>query len=115
MDIRIETSDLNRLAVELTNASGKAVRLVSSAIAKTAHDIEADAKLTVAVDTGNLRNSISSHIGLLDAVIGPTASYGGFVEYGTSRMAPQPYMGPAADRHVPLLVRAIASSAENIL
>lgn len=29
-------------------------------------------------------------------VVGPTADYGGYVEHGTSRMAAQPYMAPAA-------------------
>ena len=33
------------------------------------------------------------------AEIGPTASYGEYVELGTSRMAPHAYLGPAFDRH----------------
>lgn len=60
------------------------------------------------VDEGEMRESISYETKLLPggatAEIGPTATRDGFpypmaVEYGTSRMAPQPFAGPALDRH----------------
>jgi hypothetical protein len=35
--------------------------------------------------------------------VGPTVDYGMFVEAGTSRMGPQPYMRPAFDRRAPIL------------
>ena len=38
--------------------------------------------------------------------VGPTADYGRFVEYGTSRMAPQAFMGPSFDRNAALYVQA---------
>jgi hypothetical protein len=40
------------------------------------------------------------------AEIGPTASYGIYVELGTSRMRPQPYLGPATEKHAPAFYRA---------
>jgi HK97 gp10 family phage protein len=36
--------------------------------------------------------------GDLTAEVGPTAEYGAFVEYGTSRMRAQPYMTPASEQ-----------------
>lgn len=115
MGRHIDTSEVRALALDLAKAPGKVQRRASQAIRKTAHDIEADAKALAPVDTGNLRNSIGSEVGLLEAEIGPTAEYGGYVEEGTSRMAPQPYLRPAYDRRVPALQRALGQAAEDIL
>ncbi|SRR6266498_1593073 len=103
----IDTGGLRGLEADLGKASARAVPFASKVVRKTTHDIEADGKTFCPVDTGNLRNSISSDIGVLSSEIGPTASYGYFVEAGTSRMAPQPYMGPAADRREPEFVKAM--------
>lgn len=105
----IDSSGLRELKADLGKLAARAVPAASRAIAKTAHDIEATAKQLAPVDTGNLQGSISSDIKPLSAEIGPTASYGIYVEEGTSRMAPQPYMGPAADQHTPALEQAFDS------
>lgn len=102
----IDTSGLRELKADLGKLAARAVPVASRAVAKTAHDIEATAKQLAPVDTGNLQGSISTTLTALTAEIGPTASYGDFVERGTSRMAPQPYMGPAADQHTPALEQA---------
>lgn len=104
-----DTSAIRKLQADLGRLSARAVPTASKAVARTAHDIEADAKALAPVDTGNLRNSISSDIGVLSAEIGPTAEYGLYVEEGTSRMAPQPYMGPAADTRFPELEQALGA------
>lgn len=103
----VDTSEVNRLAVDLGKAPEGVTRKAGQAIGKTAHDIERDAKLIVPVDTGFLRNSITSDIDPLSAEIGPTAKYGEYVEDGTSRQEPQPYMRPAYDRNKDGLVRAL--------
>lgn len=119
--MHIDASDLNKLAVELKSATGTLGAKASLAIRKTAHDIEADSKRFCPVDTGNLRNSISTGItgdgrfGSIEAEIGPTAEYGAFVEFGTSRQAPQAYMGPALDRNTPDFVRAMEIVVGEIL
>ena len=53
------------------------------------------AKQNAAVDTGNMRNLISLTISILKAVIEAEADYSAYVEFGTSRMAAQPFMRPA--------------------
>lgn len=103
----IDTHEVDRLLTDLAKASEQVARRASQAIAKTAHDIEADAKILVPVDTGFLKNSISSDIGELEAEVGPTAHYGGYVEEGTSRQSPQPYLRPAFDRRKEGLVKAL--------
>ena len=115
-------SELNRLAIDLGKAAGGQVGArAARAVRKTAFDIEATAKVFCPVDTGNLRNSISTDIvgdgrfGSVAAEIGPTASYAPFVELGTSRMAPQAFMGPAFDRHAHEFVTAIEEIAGKML
>jgi HK97 gp10 family phage protein len=115
MDIRVGMSQVIKLDAELGQAAATIAEKVSTAVAKTALDIEADAKALCPVDTGYLRGSISSSIGRLEAEIGPTAEYGHFLEWGTSRMAPQPYMTPAFDRNEPKLEQAIGQIAGDLL
>lgn len=108
-----ETGELKKLSIQMAKASGQVGSKLSAVVRKTAHDIEATAKSLAPVDTGNLRGSITTEItgdgrfGSMSAEIGPTASYGQYVEEGTSRMAPQPYMLPAAERHMPAFEAAV--------
>lgn len=90
------------------NTGAQRVGATAAAVTrKTAADITRDAKTLAPVDTGNLRASIGSTIrgdgrmGVVRAEIGPTASYGIYVEMGTSRMAAQPFLRPATDRNLP--------------
>lgn len=106
---------LRRLSADITRAARTTGQRAQMVIRKTAVDIESTAKNLVPVDTGNLKGSIGhsdlrtvGRSGSLAVEIGPTASYGIFVEQGTSRMAPQPFMSPAADRHAPAFEQAMA-------
>ncbi len=66
------------------------------AIAKCALDIEANAKRFAPVDTGLLRNSITSHrLGPLDWEVESPVHYSVYQEFGTRFMRAQPYMTPA--------------------
>ena len=114
-----DASQLAQLGVDLTTSSGRLKPQARAAVHKTARDIEADAKHMAPVRTGNLRNSITATTtdlaGVAEAVIGPTAEYGAYVEFGTSRQSPQPYLGPAADNRLPGLEDALAEIGANIL
>jgi HK97 gp10 family phage protein len=87
---------------------------------KTAEDIQADATQRAPVDTGFLRDSIyagtseGSDYGAggmarphlpevhrppgISAVVAVSATYAAYLEYGTHRMAAQPYFTPAVER-----------------
>lgn len=113
MRIEFRSPDCKRLVVHLARKEKTVGARASAALRKTALGIERDAKIIAPVDTGALRSSISTDFsgnaaaGRMSAEIGPTVDYAHFVENGTSRMAPQPYMRPAAERHVPRLEAAL--------
>ena len=100
---------MRREAARLEGLAETLVPRASAVVRKVAFDTEADAKALAPVDTGNLRNSITTAVtgnGLTAAVVA-TASYAPFVEGGTSRQAPRPFMGPATDRNTPLFYEAM--------
>lgn len=107
MRMDMDGSALRGFASDLGKLSAAAVPAASHAIRKTALAIEADAKALAPVDTGNLRNSISTSAYGLSAEVGPTAEYGLFVEQGTSVNSPQPFLAPAFDRRVRGLEQAL--------
>lgn len=121
-DFDVDVSELNRLSVDLGQAGQKVGDGVRVALRKAALDTEAQAKAFAPVDTGNLRNSIGhsdlralSQTGTLEVEVGPTAAYGRYVEEGTSRAAPQAFMGPAFDRVQPGFLSALDEIAEKLL
>ena len=114
--------DLRKLAADIRKAAKGTGQRAQAVVRKTAVDIESTAKQIAPVDTGNLKGSIGhsdlrtvGRSGSLSVEIGPTASYGVFVELGTSRMAPQPFMGPAADLITPGFEQAMAQLAQEAL
>lgn len=120
-DFTADVHELNQVVVDLTRASGTVGEKASAVVRKSAFDIETTSKILAPVDTGALRNSIGTDIvgegtsPVVEAQIGPTVNYGAYVEFGTSRMAPKAYMGPALDRHAPGFVAALEQIAGDVL
>lgn len=109
-------SDLARFAEDLRENADTLTRRASQVVRKAALDTMADAKTLAPVDTGNLRGSITTdtRTGDLSAVVEATANYAAYVEFGTRRMRPQPYMRPAQDRNTDPFMDAIAQLAEGV-
>lgn len=86
---------------------GTIEKLTEEQLARAAEIIggmaESHAKEACPVDTGNLRNSIthatedSGHT----VVIGSNVEYAPYVELGTVKMSPRPYLRPAIENHIP--------------
>lgn len=112
-----DVSELKSLAVDLTKAAASVQQKAPLVVRKVAADIERDAKLLAPFDTGFLRSSIGiDSPDPLEAVIGPTAEYAPFLEFGTARIQPpRAFMGPAFDRNAPKLVEAFDRLAEQAL
>ena len=113
-DFLVEMAELNRLEVDLGTVGARVTKEVITVVAKTAYAIEATGKVFCPVDTGNLRNGISTTISPtgLSAEIGPVAEYAPYVEFGTSRMGPHAFMGPAADINNPVFYAAIDAASD---
>lgn len=101
--ISIDPSGLAAVASAAAAAGARAGAQTRAAVAKTTADITGTARATAPVDTGALRNSITGTVSVsgaaVEGTVGPSVHYGGYVELGTSRMAPQPYLFPALERH----------------
>lgn len=110
-------SELLKLSADLGKASYEVTRKAQKVVAKTAYDIEATAKSLAKVDTGTMRDSIGTTIsgGGLTAEVSPTVNYAIYNEFGTRRMAPRPFMGPALERHSGPFVQAIESLSGEFL
>lgn len=114
----VDVSEINRFAADLGRLPDRVLPLARAAVQKTCADTKRDAQAFAPVDTGNLRNSITyeTHETRDGAwgEVGPTANYGAFVEYGTSRNAPAAFMGPAFDRHAGEFEKAMEAIAAKV-
>lgn len=104
--------EMNTVEQAFRRAGGRVGEKGSRVVRAAGFRIEATAKLFCPVDTGHLRSTISPQFigdgrsGGMEAVVTARAAYAGYVEHGTSRMAPYAYMGPALDRVAPEFVAA---------
>jgi HK97 gp10 family phage protein len=94
--IEIDDSDLvNAVNNTIPSAINNAVR---EALEEGANEIQSSAKGSCPVDTGNLQDSISKDVSPTEFTVQATEDYASYVEYGTSKMAAQPYFYSNADR-----------------
>jgi len=92
----ISVSGLSELMGGLAKAA--AITPLAVVAVKASGEMIADAaRGNAPVLTGALRDSIEVDASGLSVVVGPTVDYAPFVEFGTWKDAPQPFMGPAAD------------------
>lgn len=105
------TGDLGRLRTFPQRAEAA----VQAVVAEYATLIAREAQANAPVDTGALRASIHAELGRLAARVvagGGDVDYAAFVEFGTSRMAAQPYLFPAYEMHWQAFVLAVRDAVE---
>lgn len=110
-------ADLRQFGIDIARASEQAKTTAGEILAKTAFDIQRDAKVLAPVgETGDLKNSISVDLDRpnLHAEIGPTVEYGIYQEMGTIHHPPQPYLGPATERRLAAYYQALENLAEDL-
>ncbi|MFZ1361346.1 MAG: HK97-gp10 family putative phage morphogenesis protein [Candidatus Nanopelagicales bacterium] len=118
--LKIDDHELMEVAFRFERAAGKVYRDARQAVTKTISDMSVAAKIHAPVRTGNLRNSIrhrevTASTDMIVGEVNPGATYAIYVEYGTSRMGPQPFMHPAYDQHVGAFKQAMQQLAERAL
>lgn len=85
-----------KLISHIPRMTAELVPRLAEVVKNTAFRIEGRAKVNSPVDTGFLRNSITSRmVSKLQAQVEVGAEYGIHVEYGTYKMGAQPYLRPA--------------------
>ncbi len=110
--------EMNTVTAEIERATRQIGAKGAAVIRSAAFQVETIGKLFCPVDTGHLKGSIGTsfsgdgRFGAMSAEIGPTAHYGGYVEWGTRHMAPHAYMGPALDRVTPSYLAAAAAISD---
>lgn len=112
--LTIDASELHAFAAECNNAAGRIGAKAATALRAGAMMMQRDAMASAPVDTGALRQSISTTFvgdgrsGTMAAEIGPTVEYGIYQELGTSTQAGTPFLAPAFDRNIGNLAAAIS-------
>ena len=89
--------DLEKKMKQLSNVARKEAK--QEALYTGASVVLSQANDLVQVDTGYLKGSLDFEVGSDDADIFDTAIYAAAVEYGTSKMAAQPFLRPALDNN----------------
>ena len=113
VEISVEIKGLQEFKNKLNRFSNETKKEVDDAIQKTALFIEAKGKTFAPVDTGRLRNSIHYRkTAEYEAEVIVGAHYGAFVEFGTTRMRPQPYLRPAVNFAKPYGAALIKAAVE---
>lgn len=102
VDINFDLSDIN-----INEA-------VQTELTKTAYKIEREAKANCPVDTGNLRRTITTSVGNLEADIGSNCEYASYVHDGTYKMSARPFLETAAASELDSLEDNIADAIERL-
>ena len=118
--MEIEIIGLTELEDKLSNLDEKLGKALDEALNEIAEKIWDDAKGFAPVDTGSLRKSIrvekkgklevqviAGGGGVINPRTGREVDYAGYVEFGTSRMSPQPYMQPALEKNRDEILRVV--------
>ena len=117
MTVHWDGSKLVALEQDLAGVGGRVTPAVAKVIKDGGEAIAKRAKELAPRRSGKLQRSINSTFTAggggteATAEIGPTAFYGRFVEHGTAKMSPHPYLAPAADAESEAITEAIAKAA----
>jgi HK97 gp10 family phage protein len=95
--VSISIGDERKLKERMERAPQHVRKAFGIAMQKSALLVEADAKRRTPVDTGRLRASIYTKIGLVRSTVQPKTNYALYVHEGTRHMRPRPYMEQAAE------------------
>lgn len=111
----VDTSQVDHLAADLAAAPAKVAGESVGAVARNARETQRHAQRFAAKLTGFMSEHIEVRAAGLTAEIVSTARYSDYQEYGTSVMAPHPFMRPAADLAAGPLADDLGDAGEDIL
>ena len=114
MALSIKVEGVDKLVKALSQIQGMQEPL-AEAIGLYLDKVVTDAKSIVPVKTGTLQRSIIWQGGEGEYSVGSRVHYAPYVEYGTSRMAPRPFLSPALLWNLPMLKEALLNKVEEWL
>ncbi len=115
MEISWDTSQLTAYTAKLGTAAVKLARGAEVEVGKAGDESLAMARELVPVREGTLSNSLALRKEGLRVSVTAETDYEGFVEHGTSKMPPQPYMAPTLEAQGPKLQSALVKLLGGIL
>ena len=95
---------------EITDGIKEAIQ---RALVRIGLECEGYAKKLCHVITGRLQNSITHYVDGDSVYVGTNVEYAPFVEFGTSKSKPHPYLRPAAADHMGEWKKIIKEELEN--
>jgi HK97 gp10 family phage protein len=101
-------ADLLRASTGIDALGAKAAEKIGRGALKTAQSI-------APTETGDLERSLTFRRDGSTAVVQSSLHYAAFQEYGTSVMAPNPFMGPAVDEWGPRLVAEVEGIRDKVI
>lgn len=114
MRIRFDNKEISKLASDLNGAGRRAEIRAKTVVKRTGNTVVREAQRVVPVDTGALKNSL--HVDFapdgLGFEAGSELGYSGWVEFGTTRMAPQPYLVPSFEAQVAAAMPAFTAATD---
>jgi HK97 gp10 family phage protein len=121
--ITFDTGQLDILVGDLSTAPSRVEIYSHEAVRKAALAIRREAKALVPQpghnlsgrSTGRLKQSIYFRTKGLSGFVRANTPYADYVEYGTSEMAPEPFMRPAAEVGFRVLEEEAARAGENAI
>jgi len=94
----IEMFGFKEMIGKLEDFENGVPKIINKGVERTAAKIKKLAIRFAPVDTGRLRGSIGIwYISENSVFVGTILDYAGYVEYGTIKMRPQPYLRPALE------------------
>lgn len=117
---QVSANAFRKFAADLSRVADSLPAMAARRTRRVAEGAEATAKSVAPVESGALRSNIHTvrrpdgSWAVEARVTSHDDYYAHFQEYGTSRMAPNPFMGPAVDKWGPELVRALEDVADDV-
>lgn len=129
MQLRIDVSDVNRLAAEIESKAQRVGAEAAAVVRKGALNVKTEARqfasgiahaphyprsITYDIEGDGRFGRVAAEIGPDKDIPGAQGALGHFLEYGLSDTPPRAHLGPALDREAPRFEKALADIAEDI-
>ena len=114
MEVHVEIAGIERLTARIDKAVTSLDPKIQEGLRIVGENIVADAKAFAPVKTGRLRDSINGIVygNMLEVHV--EAEYAAYVEYGTSRMMPRPFLRPAFEINRPDLIAVLKGELREV-